>query len=111
MVNPSGMFIKLFTIVINTADMQQPINTRRDNNKWVYGFLNRSHVYKYIPKKIASKKKAKTSINNGKAITLPATCMKLGHSNDSCNPIAVPVTTPIATVMTYPRAQRLAIIV
>ncbi len=45
---------------------------------------------------------------SGKAITLPASSIKFGHNKDNWSPMAVPVTTPTATVITKPRAQRLA---
>ncbi|MNN87809.1 hypothetical protein D3C81_2054130 [compost metagenome] len=53
-------------------------------------------------------KKAKVSMNKGKAIACPATRINVGQSRLSCRPIAVPVTTPTATEMTKPRAQRRA---
>ena len=48
-------------------------------------------------------------MNRGSAIIFPASSIKFGQSKESCSPMAVPDTTPIATVTAKPRAQRLAI--
>src|SRR5699024_1021952 len=66
--NPAGVFINEFTVVIKTADKVEPITIGIFNSQWYQGFLKRSHVYKNIPRNIASKKNAKVSINSGNAI-------------------------------------------
>src|SRR5699024_1064229 len=96
---PAGVFINELTAVIKKAEKEPPIITGILIKKCVHLLLNLSQVYKYILKKIASKKNANVSINNGNAITWPPICINVGHNNDSCNPIIVPVTTPTATVI------------
>src|SRR5699024_12481258 len=97
--NPPGVFMIEFTDVMENAENVPPIITGKLIKKCVHPPLNLSQVYKSILKKIASKKNANVSINNGRAITCPPNCINDGHNNDNCSPIIVPVTTPTATVI------------
>src|SRR5699024_2741219 len=106
--NPAGVFINEFTDVINNAENEPPIITGILKRKCSHLFLNLFQVYKYILRNIASKKNANVSKKSGNAITWPPICINVGHNNDNCNPIIVPVTTPTATVIVYPFDHRLA---
>lgn len=88
-----------FTDVIKKAEKEPPIITGKEIIKCIHLFLNLSQVYKYMLRKIASKKNANVSINSGKAMTCPLIFMKVGQTSESYRPMIVPVTTPTATVI------------
>src|SRR5699024_4748215 len=67
----AGVFINEVTEVMNTADNVEPRTIGMFKSQWCQGFLKRFHVYRKIPKNIASKKNAKTSINRGSAMICP----------------------------------------
>src|SRR5690625_2162533 len=96
--NPAGVFINEFTEVMNTADNVEPTTIGMSKSQWCQGVLKRSHVYRKIPKNIASKTNAKTSINRFSAMICPPSLIKSGHINDNWSPMMVPVTTPTAIV-------------
>ena len=61
-----------------------------------------------MPRKIASRKKAKPSIENGIPMIGPAMAMKPGHSRPSSKERTVPLTAPTANRMAVPFDHRFA---
>src|SRR6266705_4730409 len=107
---PAGVFIQEFALTINHAEARPLIQIGNEQSQWARG-ERRSQPYRYRPRKIASKKKAKPSRANGSPTTAPANLMYVGHSRPSSNERMVPETAPIAKRMAAALAQRRASII
>lgn len=106
-VNPVGVFIQALAATTNTAEDTPLRSTPTPAARCSLGgtFFQ---PYRYTPRKMASRKNAKPSIENGMPTSGPARSMKSGHSSPSSNDSTVPLTAPTANITAVPFDHRFA---
>ena len=79
---PAGVFIHALAVTTNIPEHAPLTATMTPAKRWA-ARLARVHPYRYTPRKIASRKKANPSSENGMPMTPPASSIKRGHSRPS----------------------------
>src|SRR5712692_9903202 len=76
---PAGVFIQELALTINHAETAPLIQTGKEQSQCTRG-ERRFYPYRYRPRKIASRKKAKPSRANGRPMMEPEKFIKVGQS-------------------------------
>ncbi len=104
---PAGVFIQALTATTNCEASAPATTTGNEQSQWIRG-ESLSHPYRYRPRKIASKKKAKPSSANISPKMPDPNPMKRGQSSPNSKESAVPETAPTMNRMPAALLQRRA---